>query len=46
MTAQERISGQILYLVAAGLTLKQAFDKVLGAGSFDKLADSLKARVS
>jgi hypothetical protein len=38
MTKSQAISALILARVANGETLKQAFDAVLGAGAYDRLA--------
>ena len=35
------ISAAILLLMAEGMPLAQAMDKVLGAGTYDKLVDDL-----
>lgn len=44
------ISARILLLVAAGMDLREAFDQVLGAGTYSKLAsdlyDALRAKAS
>ena len=44
-----KISGRILVLVQAGFTLPEAFDEVLGAGAYLKMAgeiyDALRAGV-
>lgn len=43
----QKINARILVLVAGGMDIKQAFDTVLGQGSFVKMAgeayDSIKA---
>ena len=36
-----KISARILVLVGGGMTLKAAFDTVLGQGSYDKLAGEI-----
>lgn len=47
MTMTQKISARILVLVAAGMTPREAFDAVLGAGAFEKMAgeiyDALRA---
>ena len=48
MDMNAKISGRILVLVAAGMTLRDAFDAVLGAGKYDQLVgevyDALRAQ--
>lgn len=48
MEATKVISLRIATLVASGLSIKDAVDAVIGAGSYDRLAsdvyDALKAR--
>ena len=41
MTPTQTISARILALVAAGMTTREAFDAVLGPGSYQKMAESL-----
>lgn len=41
MTNQQEISRRILALVAAGSTVQQAFDAILGAGAYARLASDL-----
>ncbi len=41
MTTDQKISIRILALEAAGMDLKDAFDAVLGSGSWDKVAGDL-----
>jgi len=41
MTTNEKISARILKHVAAGMTLAQAIDAVLGAGAHAKLVSDL-----
>lgn len=41
MTITQKISAAILARIAAGQSVRQAFDAVLGAGAFDRLAGSL-----
>ena len=41
MTKQQAISARILILQNKGAGHKQAFDKVLGEGAFDAMADQL-----
>ena len=36
-----KISARILVLIGGGMTLKAAFDAVLGQGSYDKLAGEI-----
>lgn len=47
MTTNQKISAAILANVAAGKSLKEAFDAILGNGAYDKLAgdvyDTLRA---
>ena len=38
MTTNQTISARILVLVATGMTLREAIDAVLGAGTFERLA--------
>jgi hypothetical protein len=48
MTTQQKISLAILTKVQAGMSIEQAIDAALGAGTFSKLAsdvyDELRAR--
>jgi len=48
MTTQQIISARILALKNSGMSLREAFDAVLGAGAYDKLAgevyDALRAK--
>jgi hypothetical protein len=41
MSKQQAISARILILQNKGASHKQAFDKVLGDGAFDAMADQL-----
>jgi hypothetical protein len=41
MTKNEAISVMILSKVAAGMTVREAFDAVLGAGRFEQLASDI-----
>lgn len=41
MNMTTKISARILALVQSGMTLPLAFDAVLGAGAYAKLADDL-----
>lgn len=43
MTNQQAISARILILQNKGATQQQAFDKVLGEGAFDAMAEQLFA---
>lgn len=46
MTTNQKISLQLLTKIAAGMSVREAFNVVLGAGAFEKLAgdvyDALK----
>jgi hypothetical protein len=48
MTTQQIISARILTLKNSGMSLRDAFDAVLGQGAYDKLAgevyDALRAK--
>ena len=46
MTITTKISARILVLVQSGMTLPQAFDAVLGAGAYLKLAGDLHAALT
>lgn len=41
MTKNQIISARILAQVAAGLSVRDAIDAVLGAGTYEQLADDL-----
>jgi hypothetical protein len=41
MTKTQAISQMILSRIAEGMTLREAFDAVLGQGAYDKLASDL-----
>ena len=45
MTKQQAISARILILQNKGATQQQAFDKVLGEGAFDAMAEQLFAEL-
>ena len=45
MTKQQAISARILILQNKGATQQQAFDKVLGKGAFDAMAEQLFAEL-
>ena len=50
MSKTQNISARILVLVSHGMTLRDAVDAVLGAGTYEKLAgdvfDALKAKAA
>ena len=45
MTKQQAISARLLILQNKGATQQQAFDKVLGEGAWDAMADQLFAEL-
>lgn len=50
MTITSTISARILHLVGQGLSIRESFDEVLGAGAYERMAgelyDALRAKAA